>query len=254
MAQRRCETDGCRDRDAVLERGERGPVVVGRGVGEVAEQRRSTRSLPMRSRRAASANTTRQSSGAMPLRPSPVSSLRCTPTGRSADAAAAACCSWSKLEMPSSMPGAGGLGEGRAGGVQPREDRRDDAGPAQGERLADVGDAEPGRAALERRDGAAHGAVAVAVGLDDRDDLGVGEPAEVPHVRRLIAPTSIGRPRACDAGGQAAHAAARRRPRRRVGGLGDDVRDREPAVVRHRQVERRDPPLGDDGGASSRSA
>ena len=76
-----------------------------------------------------------------------------------------------------------GLGERGAGRVQPREDRRDDAGAAQGERLADVGDAEAGRAALERGDGRAHGAVAVAVGLDDRDDLGVGEPAQVAHVR-----------------------------------------------------------------------
>ena len=45
-------------------------------------------------------------------------------------------------------------------------------GAAQRERLADVGDAEAGGAALERGDRRAHGAVAVAVGLDDGDHLG----------------------------------------------------------------------------------
>ena len=45
-------------------------------------------------------------------------------------------------------------------------------GAAERERFADVGDAEPGGPALERRDRRAHGAVAVAVGLDDGDDLG----------------------------------------------------------------------------------
>ena len=50
----------------------------------------------------------------------------------------------------------------------------------------------------------AHGAVAVAVGLDDRDDLGVGEPAQVPHVRGDRADVD-GR-LAQHAGGQAAHA------------------------------------------------
>ncbi len=75
---------------------------------------------------------------------------------------------------------------------------------AQGERLADVGDAEAGRAALERRDRGAHRAVAVAVGLDDRDDLGAGQPAQVPHVRGDRADVD-GR-LAQDAGGQAAHA------------------------------------------------
>ena len=88
--------------------------------------------------------------------------------------------------------------------MQPREDRRDDARAAQGERLADVGDAEAGRTALERGDGRAHGAVPVAVGLDDGDHLGVGEPAQVPDVAE-IAPTSISG-LAQDAGGEPAHA------------------------------------------------
>ena len=143
---------------------------------------------------------------------------------------------------------------------------------AQGERLADVGDAEAAGAALERGGGRAHGAVAVAVGLDDRDHLGVGQPAQVPHVRGDRADVD-GR-LAQDAGGQAAHCAPPRsasvaasaspsrapiRPRagraalpRSLRGsrarLGDDVRGREARVVRHRQVQPRDPALGDDGG------
>ena len=136
------------------------------------------------------------------------------------------------------MPAAGGLGERRAGSVQPREDRRDDAGAAQSERLADVGDAEPRRAARERGDGRAHGAVAVAVGLDDGDDLGAGEPAQVADVGGDRA--DVDRGLAHDAGGEAAHAPA--------SPFGDDVRDREAGVVRHRQVDRRDALRGDELG------
>ena len=64
----------------------------------------TTRSLPMRSSRAASANAVGRSPGARPLRPRPVSTLSCTSAGRAADAAAAAAASWSRLEMPSSIP------------------------------------------------------------------------------------------------------------------------------------------------------
>ena len=89
----------------------------------------------------------------------------------------------------------------------------------------------------------AHGAVAVAVGLDDGDHLGVGEPAQVPDVA-AIAPTSMVASRITPAG-QAAHAPVR--PTAPVGGgrsarlprLGHDESGRETRVVRHRQVQLR---------------
>ena len=171
----------------------------------------------MRSRRAASANTRRQSAGGMPLRPSPVSSLRCTPTGRSADAAAAACWSWSKLEMPSSTPSAAASEKSAPGACSHASERRDDPRAAERQRLADVGDAEPGGTALERGDRRAHRAVAVPSALTTAI---TSEPVRRRRWRTLRRwPRCRWWPRA-DARGEAAHA---RCPPAGLGpGLGDD--------------------------------
>jgi hypothetical protein len=78
--------------------------------------------------------------GASPLRPRPVSIFRCTPTGRSAVAAAAA--AWlidAETELDAT---GGGLGEAGARRVEPGDDGGVDARAAQGQRLVDVGDAD----------------------------------------------------------------------------------------------------------------
>ena len=196
--------------------------------------------------RAARPRRTRAASppGAMPLRPSPVSSLRCTPTGRSADAAAAACCSWSKLEIPSSMPAAAASAKTAPGACS--HARIGATMPARRSASASPMSATPSRvgAALERRDRRAHGAVPVAVGLDDGDDLGAG------------AAGGRWRTFAVDRAEVDRRLAQRRRrgsrltrrplvPRLR---FGDDERDREARVVRHREVQAGDAALGDDLG------
>ncbi len=70
-------------------------------------------------------------------------------------------------------------GRGLGRGLGQHEDRRVDAGLAQRHALLDERDPEPGRAGIERGARDRHGAVAVAVGLDHREEFGgIGEPCE----------------------------------------------------------------------------
>ena len=103
-------------------------------------------------------------------------------------------------------------------GVQPREHGRPDPRGAQGEGLADVGDAQGVGAGLEGRPGHGHRTVAVGVGLDHgHEPGGGGEVTEPAHV-------------GAD-GGEVDHGAAlarlplwHRRPRARTGAPGPAAR------------------------------
>ena len=184
VPQRRGETDGCAAPPRPPRTARRRGAIV---LAEVLERWLKipiTRSLPMRSSRAASAKIDGAVLGRDAVAAEPGLELE-VHTHWAIDG-----CRGRRLQQLVEARDARARSRATAasrksgsGGVQPREDRRVDAGPAQRERLADVGDAEPRRAALECRDRGAHGAVAVAVGLDDGDDLGAGQPAQMPHVR-----------------------------------------------------------------------
>ncbi len=182
MPQGRGETRGCRDAHRILEHAQRGPVVVGRGVGEVAEQPDDPQPADALEPRGLREHDAVVLGGDAVAR-QPGLELEVHPDGTIAGCRRRGLQQLIEVRDPQLDPHRGRLDERGARRVQPREDRRGDAAAAQREGLADVGDAEPGRAALERRDRRAHGAVAVAVGLDDGDHLGVGESAQVPHVR-----------------------------------------------------------------------
>ena len=233
VAQRRGESRGCRHPDAVLERLQRDPVVVRGGVGEVAEQADHAEPAdPLQPRRLREHHAVVLGGDAVARQPGLQLEMN-------ADRAILGC-RGRRLQQLIEVRHAEldtrrrRFDERRPGRVQPRQDGRHDAAAAQGERLTDVGDADSAGAALERGGRRAHGTVAVAVRLDDGDHLGVGQPAQVPHVRRDRADVDRRLPQ---------HAAGRRlmRPRPRwprvvgsgAAGRGSRVRRGIPRRLRH---------------------
>ena len=141
VPQRRGEAGGCRDPDAVLEPPQRGPVVVGGGVGEVAEQADDAEPADaLEARRLGEHDAVVLGCDAVARQPGLELEVH-------ADGAIPGCRGrrlQQLIEVRDAQldPGRRRLDERRAGRVQPREDRGHDAAAAQGERLADVGDAE----------------------------------------------------------------------------------------------------------------
>ena len=124
------------------------------------------------------------------------------------------------------QPAGHGLGHGLRRRLGQQEDRRLDAGLAQGHPLFDQGHRQPGGPAFQRGPGHGHGAVAVAVGLDHGAQRGrdgrAGRATRRCGARRRgrcrPRPAASGQPRApADRPSRAAEARAARRPPARAG-------------------------------------
>ena len=139
--------------------------------------------LPSRSPARARAKRSAQLARGAPPRLSPVSTLSCTRARRPTASAAAAIASSSATEYADrSIPSATGRSRSVAGQHQPAEQRTDVPGLAQLERLVDRRDSDPLGTALAGGAGGFDHAVAVAVGLDHRDQRYADQLAKHAHV------------------------------------------------------------------------
>ena len=136
------------------------------------EKMPTTRSRPWSWYSMASPTRLSQASRVAPLRPSPVSTLRCTRAGPFLLAGGRDDAFQFPARAADVDAGGHGGGEVALRGVQPGQQGGLDAGGAQGQGLGNVGGAQPVGAGTERGAGDGDGAVAVGVGLDHRHHLG----------------------------------------------------------------------------------